>query len=550
MANPKVKRATYPSPLKLAQAPGIAPVPIDIWAPPKGLDYLSPHVKIDKQHASQMLNIWLDRGTQRSRYGTVAIGSGIANLMAVMNFVDASGVGTLIRFTKTKVQRWDGSSWNDVYSGFTGGVDDHFAFTSFNNKLLFSNGVDGIFEFDFDLGTVILIQGAPPCKQLTTFDGRVLASNVLQSGNQFASRIVWSVKNNSHIWPDTTVTDETLKIGSGFEDLLSTPGGHIDQQRGVWPISDVIGLVVRSESVWQIMATGLADAPFKFDRLYDNIGSDAPRTIDTLPGMIIGLFNDDFYILSDKSIDRIGGLIRDQVLIETTEPADAVGMYDPQTMNYWFSNQSNVYRYSLNDKGWSRHQYPFAITQMMRTKSSVSGLTIDELTGTIDDLDTLYPTIDKMVGTVSVVGNYFVSSQLVTVFGYPELGYVIQESASLQTDASGTNGTASPVNSNISLSTGGIAFGATLTRNQILQAQLECDVAAVQTLLMEISRDGGQSWETYSLVSLSPDANQVIPFRKTVDSRLITLRLSSATLGKLRITCLWAVGQPGAPVNL
>jgi len=622
----------------LSQIPEVAIQPVALWQPPKGLDYLSPCTRVDSQHATQILNLWLDRGKIRSRYGTVAVGSGVANLMAVINFISSNGVGHLLRFTTTHMEQWDGTNWYEVYHSLTGSTTDQFTFTSFGGKLLFSNGVDGILEYDFDTGTILVLDGAPPCKQLTVFNGRVIASNVLQAGNRLVSRVAWSAKNNSHIWSESThatstvialvststldvevativgkngdgtpvtetktllgvgevisdneyisitsislataaigivsikqgsggtvldtipagtnscgaleiIQDATVLLGSGYEDLISTPGGQLDQQRGVWPITDTIALCVRSKSVWQMMATGNFDAPFVFARLYDSIGSDAPASIVALPSAIVGLFNDNVYIMSHQMLQPIGDVqmqdgrcigVRDVILSETTNPAGAIGMFDPITRNYWLTNQTYVYRYSILDQGWTRHQYPYAVRHIMQTKSAISGLSIAQLSGTIASL---VGTIADLVGTVALSGNYFVSLVSGT-------GYVIHEDPTATNDADGEAGT---VSSDISIATGAIMFASSLRRNQIVQVQLECTVDYEQDLLLELSRDGGVSWETYSTVTALTGANVILPFRHTVDSRLISLRLSSTVLGQLTIVGLWALGQPGALVIL
>lgn len=526
-----------------SQQPGITLEPIPCWQPPKGLDYNTALNRMGREFSPQITNLWLDRGVIRSRYGTKDIGTGIADLMAVLNFINSEGVAQLLRFTTTLMQLWDGASWNTLASIFTGSTSDKFTFTAYNNNLIFSNGIDGMYEYDFDTGTVTKIDGAPACRQVTTFDGRVLASNVVDplTGSRLASRVVWSVKNNSKIWPDTT--DDPLdtpeeaaqkKLGSGFEDMLSTPGGQIDQQRGIWPVTDTTALAVRSRSVWQLVVTGNFDAPFRFDRLYDNLGSDAPYSIDTVPGGIIGLFNDDIYVMSQQDIRPIGSLIKDQVLAETTVLNDCAGMFDPATKQYWLTNQSFVYRYSFTDQGWSRHQYPFGIRSVMHTKSSVTGLAIDQLPG---DIDSLPGAIDSLIGTGVTIGNFFATTT----------GFVVQEDATQMDDTNGVGGRAAAP---IEIQTTSIQYGVSLQRNRTLQAQIEYEAENPQTLIAEYSLDK-TTWLAYSSLEVAPTTGPVIaPFRHTIDARQFQLRIRSTGLGRIKIIGLWMFGQRGALVNL
>lgn len=525
-------------PRGLMQAEGIVLEPFACWQPPKGVNYLDPLTRMEKEYASQITNWWLDRGVMRSRYGTADVGGSIADLMAVLNFIDASGVAYLLRFTVSKMQTWDGANWTDVAGAtFTGTTADYFTFTAFAGRLILSNGVDGTFEYNFQTGLLTKLDNAPACRQLTTFDGRVLASNVLDplTGTRMPSRVVWSVKNNHLIWPDSIGFTDEQKLGSGFEDMLNTPGGQIDEQRGVWPVTDTIALVVRSRSVWQATVTDNFDAPFAFGRLYDNIGCDAPRSIDTVPGGIIGLFTDgSFYLMSNTEIREIGGKIRDQVLSETT-PELATAMYDPLIRNYWFANESFVYRYSLVDQGWTRHQYPFTIRQMMHTKSSVSGLTIDQLVGTIDSL---VGSIDSLVGHEAVVGNFFATTS----------GYVVQEDPTQTDDSDGAGGR---IDSSTEIRTTAVQYTTPLQYQTTMQAQLEFEAETTHDLAVEYSIDGGNSWNTYSSASLFATLGPtVVAFRKTIESKLFQLRLTSTMLGKSTILNFVTLGQKGRMKNL
>ena len=536
MARPISYRPQKPLP-DMSKVPGVALVQKDFWLPPKGVDYLTPPFEIEKAYSPALLTLWLDRGKLRSRYGTSDIGTGVADLVTMVNFIDSNGISWLIRFTTTKLQRWDGSTWNDVYSGFTGGVNDQFVYTAFNNKLIFSNGIDGMFEYDFNLGTATVIEGAPSCFGLTTFDGRVIASDVVKVGQRYPARIEWSVKNNELIWGDSTGYTNAEKLGSGFEDLLSTPGGEIDQQRGVWPVTDTIALILRSTSVWQATVTGNFDAPFRFDRLYGKLGTDSRFSFDVVPGGIVGLFSDDIYVISQNGIQAIGSRIKDTILADLADKSTCTGMYDPDTKNYWLVTDNNVYRYSFQDQGWTSHQYPFGIRRIVHTKSSQQGIEIDQLVGTIDSQ---VGSIDSLVTDNEILGNFFVTDGAT--------GYVVQEDSSVVVDSDGAGGT---TDSPIQIATPELNFGSPLNRNEVIYVEMLYEMAVDQTILIQYSLDGMATWSTYeslNLVAATRPAPAV--FRKTQESRLIQLRLSSTTLGRFQLLALFVYGQEGAPVNL
>lgn len=530
--------------------PGLIEEPIPLWQPPKGLDYLGSLDTVDKGYFVQSANLWLDRGRLRSRYGTNFVGGSSAapdQIMAVVNFIKGNGAAYLIRFTMQTVQLWNGAAWTSIFTGLTGGRDDMFVFTSFGNTLIFSNGVDGLFKYDPDTGVVTQINGGPACRHLTTFNSRVIASNVSGSLGLLPSRIMWSVKDNSDIWPDTTGVSDDDKLGSGFEDLLSSPGGRIDIQRGVWPVNDTTAIVLRSNSVWQMTPTDNFDAPFVFARLYDNIGTDTPYSMDAVPGGVVGLFRDNLYIIQgDGSITPIGDRVKDALLAEVAQPNRVVGMYDPDTRNYWLSDQTAVYRYSLIDQGWTRHTYPWQVRAFHHTKSSLIGLQIDQLSGfsaTIDGLSAVFPTIDSMVGARTEQGNFFVDEPVT-------LGenHVLQEDPTLHDDFDGGLPGAR-VDSPISVVTQSLALMSPYQRWQLLKAIIQYEALAIQTLLLEYSYDGGVTWFTYSqndtVITKGPS---VLAFRKSLDFQQMQFRLSSTKLGQLTVWEFTPTATRGAPL--
>lgn len=523
-------------------APGLVEEPIELWQPPQGLDYLGSLDSVDKPYFVQSENLWLDRGRLRSRYGCINVGPGGTQVMAVVNFIKGNGAAYLLRFLQTDVEIWNGVSWTSIFTGLTGGRDDMFCFTSFADTLIFSNGVDGMFKYDPAFGTVTQINGAPACRHLTTFDSRVIASNIGGVLGTLPSRIMWSVKDNSDIWPDTTGVSDEDKLGSGFEDLLSSPGGRIDIQRGVWPVNDTVALIVRSQSIWQMTPTSNFDAPFVFARLYDNVGTDAPYSIDAVPGGIVGLFRDNLYIIQgDGSITPIGDKVKDHILTETVTLGRVVGMYDPDTQNYWLSNQVSVYRYSLLDKGWTRHIYPFNIRAFYHTKSSAFGLTIDGLSAfsaSINGLSAVFPSIDQMVGQRQEVGNFFVTDSVTC--------YVVQEDPTRTQDFN--NGV--QVDSPLQIDSQSLALLNPFLRWTVHKAILQYESKMNQTLSIDYSYDG-ITWNSYSSANVTATVGPLpLVFRKVLDFQQMQFRLKSATLGQLTVWGFAPIASRGAPLVL
>jgi hypothetical protein len=374
---------------------------------------------------------------------------------------------------------------------------------------LMSNGVDGIWEYDPNAGSFQQIKGAPSAKQLSTFSGRVLASGA----EGIPTRIQWSVKKNSHDWTG---------IGSGFEDLLDTPGGQIDQQAGVWPLSEGLALIVRSNSIWQMTETGVVDVPFRFSRLYDNLGTRSPRSVDSFPGGIFLYGTDDIYKIDDRSITPIGTRIKDQIQLEAPDMAAIHGIYSPKTKEYLLAaGPSTIYRYSLQDDGWSRSVYPFSIRSIEESVYHLGSLTIDELQGTIDGL----------VGTIDSLTGPPVSGVL--YFGTAEApGRVMQQVDSIATDEAGQE--------SLELITGAVVAGDFLKNTLMNEVQLEYECSEQQTLTLESSIDGGNNWQPYDSRVVNPTAvPALVSFRKTFSGQNPMLRLSSETIGSLTVIGLY-----------
>lgn len=520
--------------------PGLIVSPLRYWSPSSGVNYLSPTNRLSLSEAAEVLNMRLRAGSWKSRPGTVLVGantpSSAGNTMAVLKFIDITGVGHLIAFTTTVVLELRGTAWTAIPDGpaLTGTTSDPFAWTVFGNTLIFSNGVDGLFELSFTTGVITLITEGPSAKWLTTFDGRVIAANV-RDPHRSPSRLRWSAKNDSFAWEDED-------IGSGFDDLLSTPGGIVDHQYGIYPITDFTALAVRSQTIWQIEQTENVDAPFRFSRLYDDLGTDAPHSVTSVPGGIAGVFRDDVYLVSPTSREALGGKIFRRLVSDVDNLALCRSVYDTTVPDEHTprgilrisapqGSETVVYEYSFVDKEWSRSIYPWVIRWMHHTRSALSPLAIDELTGTINDLS---GTIDDLMGASDgVAGMLFATSGIVT-----------RESTAVSVDALTTSTTQAVP---ISLATGFVQAGSSLKKTRVIELQLEYEAGASQTLVFEYSTNGGTTWTTFSSVDVTTtSAPSILSVRKTVERFNMQLRVRSTALGQLRVIAFNVFACEGA----
>jgi len=546
-------RSSLPVAIGVAtEEPGLRIEEKVLWAPCKGLMLSTRPNRIPLDSALDIQGFRVDElGILRRRKAIRTFGTAGTNLLQVMKFVTGRGIGYTIRFRTTSVDVWDGTSWVAMVltPALTGTATDLFTWTTFNDTLLFSNGVDGIYKFDPVKGFVAdAIAESFATKYLTTFASRVIASYV-RDPNLSTQRIRWSVKNNSDDWvaseddPTTEDIDESLTdqaIGAGFEDLLSTPGGQIDQQHGVWPISDTIALVLRSRSIWQMTQTGSADSPFRFTRLFSDLGTESPYSPAATPDGIIFLGLDDVYIVSQGRFDKIGIGIRDEVFSEVTDLNGVIGAYDPAERRYLMyvpSADDFVYEYAFDNPGWTRSVYPDGPNWISYGRPAIAVETIDGLSArasTIDGLSAVATTIDGLSGTNP-------DSEHGLMLALTDNDFVAHEDPALADDL--INAVVTPI---VPLITSGIIYaGESYERTSLIEVRVEYESGGVQTLKAEYSLDGGATFSAYGATAGQALASEIVPkilkFNETITHATILIRLQTVTDSKdLRIHSVMA----------
>lgn len=391
----------------------------------------------------------------------------------------------------------------------TGTVLDFFTYTAFNNTLLLSNGVDGTYEYAPLTGLLQKITEAPAAKHLSTIGGRVVASAV--NGQEYTTQ--WSVKNNSHDWTG---------IGSGSEDLLSTPGGLVDSVLGVWPITEDTSLMVRTNSIWQVNQTGDEEAPFRFNRLFANLGSRSRHSIDVVPGGLVMLGTDDIYLIDATKPAPMGTLIRPRIFA-TEDLTKAKGRYRSRLRQYWLTlGGDEVYVYSFDDGGWSRMKYPYNVRWLEESIPHYGGVTWGEMVG---DWASHPETWASLVGDFRAAGFFMATDEA--------LGNTIQESGASTADTYIAAGKAAL---GIEAQTREFDPSTPLEEVQVNEAHLEYESEEAQDIIFEWSSDGGTTWNAYSTKTLAiTDTVEISKPEKQIERKKIMLRLRSATLGGLTL---------------
>ncbi len=524
---------------KLAVAAGVAPQPLAFFSPSKGLDTTSRLSQVPKENAVVLKNYVLQRGRTEPRFPVSAMGSAAASpVMYAADLITLSGLTIPFRLKTSGMDTYDQITglWTAVAGvALTGGVTDFFAVTTFGSKLLFSNGVNGLWEYNPQTGTatkIVTSAKVPSARRLATFNNRAVATNVTDDTGSHPSRVRWSVKNNETLWDET----DSVNIGAGFEDVVPSPGLEADDTHAAIPVTESVALLFRSHSVWLMSATGAVDAPFTFSQLFAEVGTDSPYSIAAIPGGAVGLFRDNFYVVTPGGPVPIGSQIIDSLLPLIHDPFEVQGVYDPIRQEYRavVKETGAVWRYSLREKGWTNDVYPFIPKSVAVTKYLKSNLVIDSLVGVIDSLTGV---IDDLGFVATVNGVYLPQSTALGVSGT-----VTREDPSASADVL-LGG--SPVGTEIR--TGLILPDTALKVVEVVELQLEYESSVSATLTFEWSSDGGSTWNSYStkdvVATSGPD---VLSVRKSQAAKQLQFRVTTPGLSSVKLIALHAFAVTGA----
>lgn len=365
--------------------------------------------------------------------------------------------------------------------------------------------------------TTSILANSPRAAQLFILGNRIVAvrtndwtsttSPWVDGGVTNLNRVRWSVKNNSNDWTG---------LGSGFEDF-PVPGGSTDEAMAGVSITDETGIVVSERSIRRMDVTGFFDAPFRFTLLTDELGTLSRYTVKGIPGGAIFLGYDDVFLLLLSGPKRIGSIALRDSIAQISNRRLATGYFDQFNSRYLLAFKEGstqvVWQYSFFDEGWTRIRLPFDVVNI--------DMTFYELLGT------------------TFFGAYFTQS----ITG----GYSVRENPSLQRDVD-TAGVAT--DSELEARTGLVMVKDNLHKVQTVEAQLVYEAEVSQTLTLEYSVDGGDTWAGFGQIAISPTTRRTVArVAKVVVADALQLRVKSLTLGKLKVISLHAFVVEGARIQ-
>lgn len=509
----------------------------------KALHKLTP----DESPFVQNLVFSLD-STYVTKPGTELVGGAAATaICGVIVFSSRTSSDYIVRVTTTGVEYWGGTSWVALTGpALALAQDTKVEFTVWDDKLLFTDSSTNLYSINFGDGNYTAIPGAAVGRHITTFGGRVIVSYVIKDPDTpgtFVTRIRWCAKNNNTDWTG---------LGSGYEDLLSSPGGTVDVQQGVIPVTDVEAFVIRSSSVWVMNITGYVDAPFNFTYRFDQ-GTDAPGSIVRTPSprgesagslfaQIIMLSQDDVVVVRPEGITPIGIPIKDQLLGTTLNTRKAIAGFEPRNREYWIhvpplandNTTSVVWKYRIDEGVWYHSLYPFKM-ERMAFKDVLFAQTFDELVGTFDTL----------VGFFDDLG--LQTRQPAAILVSSNQPRVIRERPGVVGDVNAL-GTSQGIT--IELQTGMILPSNPLEDLVILMLEVLYEASQSITAIFEFSVDGGTTWETYGQLTLTATSGPtLVAYRNTITRKKLQMRMRSDDGSTLRLHAIYIKQVQGSPIN-
>lgn len=510
----------------------VRPIPIGGL---RGHNKMAPLPAMNPEMLRLARNINIRYGAYQTRDGTEVIGTiAGAEVLYATDVLLPDGSFYIVRFKTAGVDVFSNGVWN-VASGaaFTGSRVAPFAITGWNDRILFTAGIGKVFQLVFSPGFVLteLAQSPVDVIHLATFNGRVMASVK-------GTTVVWSVKNNHADW---------IGLGSGYEDLLSAPGGRPDQQTAIIPVTDELAYCLRTASVWQIGRTGDFDAPFAFSRVMTHVGSKFPATVaPTKRGFVCVGDGGQVWSIDPQGTENIADAVTSDFDIELGYQRLMSGAYDVKFDEYRVTIPSvnmltaqKVMRYSFPNKAWTEDIFPFPIKSLAYTQFA-KVLSIDELTGTIDNL----------VGTIDDLGVGVRHPGCIYGMQGDSKWVARDDNARSNNPLKDTNFGGARVASGFRMESGDVKVGDPIKRQEFVEliCWYESDLPVI--LAFDYSYDGGVTWNLASQLT-APATNgrpEPISIQRTADRAHLQFAVSTEASPNFKLISFQAMVREGARI--
>ena len=163
---------------------------------------------------------------------------------------------------------------------------DFWAFTQFGSNIIATNFADNIQKFEEGVDSAFSDLVSLKAKYIAVIRDFVVAGYTTESSTTYNQRVKWSGINNSSTWTPSQATQ------SGFQDIV---GSHGNIQAIVG--GESAGVIFMEKAIYRMEYVG-TPLIFQFNKIADNIGAFAPKSVASYGNMVFFLAQDGFYKLT------------------------------------------------------------------------------------------------------------------------------------------------------------------------------------------------------------------------------------------------------------
>ena len=182
---------------------------------------------------------------------------------------------------------------------------DFWAFTQFGSNIIATNHADNIQKFEEGVDSAFSDLVSLKAKYIAVIRDFVVAGYTTESSTIYNQRVKWSGINDSATWTPSQATQ------SGFQDIV---GSHGNSQAIVG--GESAGVIFMEKAIYRMEYVG-TPLIFQFNKIADNIGAFAPKSVASYGNMVFFLAQDGFYKLTGgQQLTPIGNAKVDNFFFE------------------------------------------------------------------------------------------------------------------------------------------------------------------------------------------------------------------------------------------
>lgn len=182
---------------------------------------------------------------------------------------------------------------------------DFWAFTQFGSNIIATNHADNIQKFEEGVDSAFSDLVSLKAKYIAVIRDFVVAGYTTESSTTYNQRVKWSGINDSSTWTPSQATQ------SGFQDIV---GSHGNIQAIVG--GESAGVIFMEKAIYRMEYVG-TPLIFQFNKIADNIGAFAPKSVASYGNMVFFLAQDGFYKLTGgQQLTPIGNAKVDNFFFE------------------------------------------------------------------------------------------------------------------------------------------------------------------------------------------------------------------------------------------